>query len=146
MTTKANTIIIEDLSKIKRENKGNKFNNKLSQVPFFMFKQIIKYKAQALGKRVETVNPAYTYKDDYRGIKKGIRKGCRYYASDKVVLDADLNASINIGKRWGDKNKLPVSFVIPLDGKYKLNGQGVCQPPNRLVPLTRQAQTSLVSG
>ena len=111
----------------------------MSQVPFFALLTILKYKAQALGKRVETVNPAYTSKDDFRGIEKGIRKGCRYYASDGKVLDADLNAAINIGLRWGNKNKLPVSFVFPSDGLYRPNGQGVCQPPNRLVPLTRQA-------
>ena len=146
LKTNCNTLVLEDLSSLKDHSKGRLQNNKLSQVPFFQLLTILKYKAQALGKRVETVNPAYTSKDDYRGIEKGIRKGCRYYASDKVVLDADLNASINIGKRWGDKNKLPVSFVIPLDGKYKLNGQAVCQPANRLVLLTRQAQTSLVSG
>ena len=130
--TNANTIIIEDLSKIKRENKGVKFNNRQSQVPYFMLKQILKYKAQALGKRVETVNPAYTSKDDYRGIEKGIRKGCRYYASDGKVFDADLNAAINIGQRWGNKNKLPVSFVIPSDGKYKPNGQASVNKPNVL--------------
>lgn len=132
LTTKANTIIIEDLSKIKKENKGNKFNNRLSQVPFFMFKQIIKYKAQALGKRVETVNPAYTSKDDYRGIEIGKRVGCRYYASDRKVFDADLNASINIAKRWSIKTKLPVSFIIPSDGNYKLNGQASVNKPNVL--------------
>jgi len=123
LQTKANTIVIEDLSKIKSENKGRKFNNKLSQVPFYMFKQILMYKAQALGKRVETVNPAYTSKDDFRGIESGKRVGCRYYASDGKVLDADLNASINIAKRWSIKTKLPISYVFPSDGKYELNRQ-----------------------
>lgn len=132
LDTKANTIVIEDLSKIKKENKGKKFNNRLSQVPFFMFKQILSYKAQALGKRAETVNPAYTSKDDYRGIESGKRVGCRYYASDGKVFDADLNASINIAKRWSIKTKLPVSFVIPSDGKYKLNGQASVNKPNVL--------------
>ena len=139
LKTESNVLVLEDLSSIKKENKGTRFNNRLSQVPFYMLKQILTYKAQALGKRVETVNPYNTSKDDYRDIEKGRRIGCRYYASDNVVLDADLNASINISKRWGNKNKLPVSFVFPSDGKYGLNGQGVCQPPNRLVPETRQA-------
>ena len=139
LKTKMNTIVLEDLSSLKDKNKGRLQNNKLSQVPFYMLKEILSYKAQTLGKRVETVNPAYTSKEDYRNLPKGVRKGCRYYASDGKVLDADLNASINIGKRWGDKNKLPVSFVTPLDGCWEPNGQGVCQPPNRLVPLTRQA-------
>lgn len=139
LKTNCNTLVLEDLSSLKDHSKGRLQNNKLSQVPFFQLLTTLKYKAQALGKRVETVNPAYTSKEDYRGIEKGIRKGCRYYCIDKVVFDADLNAAINIGQRWGNKNKLPVSFVIPLDGKYRPNGQAVCQPANRLVPETRQA-------
>jgi len=144
LKTKYNTLILEDLTSLKDKDRGRFQNNKLSQVPFFMLLTILVYKAQALGKRVETVNPAYTSQDDYRKIEKGIRKGCRYYASDGKVFDADLNASVNIAKRWGDKNKLPVSFVEPIDGFYRPNGQGVCQSPNRLVPLARQASTSLV--
>lgn len=139
LKTNCNTLVLEDLSSLKDRNKGRLQNNKLSQIPFFQLLTILTYKAQALGKRVETVNPAYTSKDDFRGIEKGKRVGCRYYASDGKVFDADLNAAINIGLRWGNKNKLPVSFVFPSDGRYRLNGQGVCQPPNRLAPETRQA-------
>ncbi len=58
--------------------------------------------------------------------------GCRYYASDGKVLDADLNASINIAKRYASKVKLPVSFVFPSDGKYGLNGQAFVKKPNVL--------------
>ncbi|MFA7219237.1 MAG: transposase [Synergistaceae bacterium] len=134
LNTKANCIVIEDLSKIKSKDKGTKFNNKQSQVPYFMLKQILSYKAQALGKRVETVNPAYTSKNDFRGIEDGKRVGCRYYASDGQVLDADLNASINIANRYASKVKLPVSFVFPVDGKYKLNGQAPVNEPNVLCP------------
>lgn len=146
LKTNCNTLVLEDLSSLKDTNRGKHQNNKLSQIPFFQLLTILKYKAQALGKRVETVNPAYTSKNDFRGIEKGKRVGCRYYASDGKVLDADLNAAINIGQRWGNKNKLPVSFVFPSDGKYRPNGQGVCQPPERLVPMARQAQPSLVVG
>lgn len=144
LKTKCNILVLEDLSSLKDKNRGRLQNNKLSQIPFFMLLTILTYKAQALGKRVETVNPAYTSQDDYRKIEKGKRVGCRYYASDGKVFDADLNASINIAKRWGDKNKLPVSFAEPIDGFYRPNGQGVCQPPERLMPLVRQAPTSLV--
>ena len=139
LKTNCNTLVLEDLSSLKDKDRGRLQNNKLSQVPFYLLLTILRYKAQALGKRVETVNPAYTSKNDFRGIERGERVGCRYYASDKKVLDADLNAAINIGQRWSKKNKLPVSFVFPNDGSIKPNGQGVCQPPNRLVPETRQA-------
>jgi IS605 OrfB family transposase len=143
LKTKCNTLVLEDLSSLKDKNRGRLMNNKLSQLPFFELLTILKYKAQTLGKRVETVNPSYTSKDDYRGITPGKRVGCRYYASDGKVWDADHNAAINIGQRWGNKNKLPVSFVEPLDGQYKLDRQGKCQLPTCLVPVTRQAARSL---
>ena len=127
LKTDCNTLVLENLSKLKDKNRGRLQNNKLSQVPFFMLLTILSYKAQTLGKRVETVNPAYTSQDDHRKIEKGKRVGCRYYASDGKVFDADLNASINIAKRWGNKNNLPVSFVFPSDGKYKPDRQAMCQ-------------------
>lgn len=127
LKTKANTIVIEDLSGIKSKDKGKRFNNRVSQIPFFMFKQIVTYKAQALGKRVETVNPAFTSKDDFRGIERGERKGCRYYTSDNLVFDADLNASINIAlrhvKNQNAGNKLPISFINPVDGFMNQKGR-----------------------
>ena len=146
-STKANTIVIEDLSGIKKQRKNKKFNpeiqrkfnNRQSQVPYYLFHTILSYKAQAQGKRVETVNPYNTSKDDYRNLPQGIRKGCRYYASDGKVFDADLQASINIGQRWSNvmkkqKVNLPVSFVEPVDGFYGLNGQGAVSHPNVLCP------------
>ena len=155
LKTKCNTLVLEDLSSLKDKNRGRLMNNKLSQLPFFELLTILKYKAQALGKRVETVNPAYTSKEDYRNLQSnfsrreivipaGKRVGCRYYAFDGKVWDADHNAAINIGQRWGNKNKLPVSFVEPSDGQYKLDRQGKCQLPICLTPVIRQAQPSLV--
>ena len=94
-----NVIVIEDLSKIKSKNRGTRFNNRQSQIPYFNFKTILTYKAQLYGKKVETVNPAYTSQLDHRGLVGGKRKGCRYYGSDDVVLDADINAAINIANR-----------------------------------------------
>jgi putative transposase len=135
LKTKCNTIVLEDLSSLKKKDKGRHQNSRLSQVPFYILLMVLSYKAQALGKRVETVNPAYTSKNDFRNIESGKRVGCRYYASDGKVLDADLNASVNIANRYAGNNKikLPVSFVFPLDGKYEPNRQGVCQPPERSI-------------
>ena len=143
LKTSSNVLVLEDLSGLKDKDRGRQQNNKLSQLPFFLTQQILTYKAQALGKRVETVNPAYTSKDDYRGIERGVRKGCRYYASDGKVLDADWNASINIALRWGKKHKLPVSFVEPVDGSVRLDRQAVCQSAKCWMPEIRQAPTSL---
>jgi IS605 OrfB family transposase len=123
-TSKANTIVMEDLSKIKSKNKGKKFNNRLSQLPFFAVRSILTYKAQLYGKKVETVNPAYTSQIDHRGLVGGKRKGCRYYGSDNVVLDADVNAAINIANRYVvDKNlqQHSVSCCKALDGQVNVN-------------------------
>ena len=95
----ANTIVIEDLSKIKSKNRGKKFNNRQSQVPYYLLKTILTYKAQSLGKRVEMVKPYFTSQNDHRGIESGKRKGCRYYASDGIILDADLNAAARVSGR-----------------------------------------------
>lgn len=128
LKTKANVIVMEDLSGIKSKSKGKKFNNKQSQVPYFELRRILTYKAPLVGKTVVTVDPAYTSKNDYTGQDKGVRKGCRYYTSDKKVYDADWNASINIANRYSRiKNQkgveLPVSFNIPIDGMLNFIGK-----------------------
>ena len=80
------------------------------------------------GKIVVTVDPAYTSKNDYRGLERGVRRGCRYYASDGNIYDADWNASINIARRYSQRKevkgvKLPVSFSMPIDGRLNLMGK-----------------------
>ena len=119
-STNAGTIVLENLKKLKKNtskfaNGANrkKHNNMISQVPFGEFKERLTHKAHLCGMEVKTVNPANTSKTDSRtGQKNGIRKGCRYYCKDKVVLDADWNAAVNIAK----KSKLPCSNVLPKDG------------------------------
>jgi len=94
--------------------------NKISQVPFYMIRNFLTYKAQLKGKRVEVICPAYTSKIDFRtGITDGTRKGCRYYGKDGIVLDAELNACNNIVLR----SKLPIScctLSAALDGQAKV--------------------------
>ena len=131
LETKSNTIVLEDLSSLKKKNLGKKahkrksYRNMLAQVPFFMLLQILTYKAPLSGKKVVTVNPAYTSKDDHRGIRRGKRKGCRYYTSDGLVFDADWNAAINIAARHASKHdpQLPVSSRLPLDGRLDFTGR-----------------------
>ena len=143
LKTDSNTIVLEDLSSLKKNKLGKKnykssksSKNRLAQMPFYMLLEIISYKALLKGKKVVTVNPAYTSQDDYRSLERGERKGCRYYASDGKVLDADWNASINIAKRYASKKEAkhishPVSFSMPIDGKLNLLGR-LCQPTNRV--------------
>jgi len=134
LKTKSNVIVMEDLTKIKSKSKGKKFNNKQSQVPYFELRRILTYKAPLQGKTVVTVNPYYTSQDDHRGLKRGIRKGCRYYAVDGLVFDADWNASINIAQKYTQKKeamgvKLPITFNVPIDGMLNLIGK-LYQPAN----------------
>ena len=94
-----------------------KHNNALSQVPFHMFKERLTHKAQLVGKRVETVSPAFTSQTDSRTNKRdGIRKGCNYVCSDGVVLDADYNAAVNIALR---ANHPLSSNDLPLSGRVR---------------------------
>lgn len=114
-------IVLEDLSNLKQNVKkfknsnikNTKNNNKLNQISFYKLKEILSYKALLIGKQVVTVSPSYTSQNDCRGIEQGIRKGRRYYTSDKLVFDSDWNAAINIKQRY---KKTPLS-VLPLDGK-----------------------------
>ena len=133
LKTDKSIIVMEDLSGIKQKTsrtkdgcKRTRHNNMISQVPFYQLKSILTYKAQALGKRVETVSPEYTSQEDCRTNQRtGTRKGCRYYCNDGIVLDADWNASINIMNRYKHSN----SFSLPIDGRLNLIDR-VCQQPN----------------
>ena len=120
----ASIVVIEDLSKIKVNTsktkegfKRTRHNNMLSQVPFYIFKERLTHKAQLVGKRVETVSPAFTSQTDSRTNKRdGIRNGCNYICSDGVVLDADWNAAVNIALR---ANHPLSSNLLPLSGRVR---------------------------
>ncbi len=132
LKTEAATLVLEDLAKIKRKRHAGQNKNRVSQIPFFRLKTFLTYKAQALGKRVVTVPARFTSQDDSRGLPRGKRQGRRYYGSDGTVLDAELNAAINIAKRGAKKHpdgNHPVSLVDPLDGSLKPHGQGRVNGP-----------------
>jgi IS605 OrfB family transposase len=127
------TIVMEDLSKIKRRtakteegHKRTRHNNAMSQVPFFQLRQILTYKAPLVGKRVATVPPQYTSQEDCRTQSKEgcVRKGCRFYTADGKVFDADWNAAINICNRHH-----PTPFRLPIDGGLNFVGRQ-CQEAN----------------
>jgi putative transposase len=120
LKTDKSIIVMEDLTKIKQKKYKRQNLNAKSQVPFYILREILTYKAQLLGKQVVTVNPAYTSQDDCRGNSRGLRKGCRYVGIDGVIMDADWNASHNIISRYNPKH--PISF-IPLDGGLNLVGR-----------------------
>jgi len=51
-------------------------------------------------------------------LDNGKRKGCRYYAVDGKVLDADLNAANNITFRYDKEHSISCSA---LDGQAHVN-------------------------
>lgn len=158
LQTDSNTIILEDLSSLKRKNlkkdnytKSKSSKNRLSQVPFGMIRDILTYKALLLGKKAKTVNPAYTSQNDHRGRKRGKRKGCRYYASDGVVFDADWNASINIARKYTLKQEInkiyhPISFSSPFDGGLHFLGRVLSITQSSPNLRERQTRLSLAVG
>lgn len=121
LQTVADTIALEDLTGLKKKKRPGHNLNAISQVPFYLLRTILTYKANNVGKHVVLVSPSYTSQiDSLTGKRKGERKGRRFYTKSGLVLDADLNASRNIGHR----SKLPVSYGNVLDG------QGVVTRPN----------------
>ena len=126
-------IVLEDLSKIKKKTSKKKIitengekktitrkrhNNRFGQVALKQLQTVLEYKAPLVGKRVVTVEPAYTSQLDCRGLPNGKRLGTRYYAADGMVLDADWNAAINIANRYH-----PITFELPICGKLNLIGR-----------------------
>jgi transposase, IS605 OrfB family, central region len=142
---RGSVVVMEDLTKIKQSTsktkegfKRKRHNNMLSQVQFYLIRQILTYKALLRGKRVETVSPEYTSRQDCRyGSGVGCkRQGCRFYTKDGMVFDADWNASINIMNRY----KHSTSFELPIDGKLNLVNR-LLQPTNSSVSNHRAIST-----
>lgn len=125
LSTDKTIIVLEDLKKLKQRTsrevsgfKRKRHNNRIVQIPIYQIRQILEYKAPLLGKRVATVSPSCTSQiNSLTGKKDGIRRGCRYYTPDGLVLDADWNAAINIRNRYA---KHLDSSSLPLDGRLDL--------------------------
>ena len=125
LDVKADVLVLEDVTGIKKKKKFEN-KNRISQVPFYLLKQLLTYKAALLPepKTVISVNPSFTSQLDCKtGIKDGVRKGRRYYAKSGEVYDADVNAAVNIGKR----SKLPVSYNSILDGQAVVTRLNFCK-------------------
>lgn len=104
--TKADTLVVENLKSIKVKKHKYQNKNRISQVPMYMLRQFLTYKALLAKKTVIEVCPSYTSQLDHRTNKRdGERRGRRYYSKTGIIYDADINAAINIALR----SKLPVS-------------------------------------
>jgi putative transposase len=92
---------IEDLTSIRVQNRtrGIEFTRKLNNWGFYQLEQFLRYKAEAVGKSVVTIDPRYTsQKCSVCGhIYKGNRKGHSFKCVKcGFQIHADLNAARNI--------------------------------------------------
>jgi transposase, IS605 orfB family len=105
LAQKASIIAIEDLTfKIKSKGKFKKVNRRLSSwIKGIIDEAIIKY-CFIYGTKLVYVNAAYTSQGDSRFncALMGTRIGDSFIGFDEVVLDADINAAINILARLYD--------------------------------------------
>jgi len=99
------TFVLEDLSKIKKRAgrpKSRQFRRKLGNWSYYQLQQFIEYKAEALGKSVIYVEPAYTSQECSKCgfTDKSNRHGSVFHCKKcGYELNADLNASRNIASR-----------------------------------------------
>ena len=114
LRTDKNNIVLENLKKIKENTKCFKngfkrksHNRSFGDIPIYLIQSFLSYKASILGKKVVKVSAAYTSLKDCRGCSIGVREGRRYYCSDGLQFDADVNASVNIGNAISE---LPISY------------------------------------
>ncbi len=91
---------LEQLRDLRKRRNGRRFNSKLGSWSFAQFQRFLQYKAEQVGKTVVSVNPRHTSQTcsrcGYTG--KANRKGAWFKCGRcGFQLDADLNASRNIG-------------------------------------------------
>lgn len=92
--------VLEDLSGIrKQKSKGKVLNKWLSNWSFFQLEQLLKYKAEALGKQIVKVDARYTSQkcSNCSVINKSNRKGS-HYSCDRCGYreHSDVNGAKNI--------------------------------------------------
>ena len=94
-------LAIEDLTSIRVQGRtrGIDFSRKLNSWAFYELEQFIRYKAEAIGKSVVTIDPRYTSQKCSKcgHIYKGNRKGNSFHCVKcGFQIHADLNAARNI--------------------------------------------------
>mgnify|MGYP001809866401 CR=1 FL=1 len=96
------TFVLEDLSGIRKQKKGKKINNWLSNWTFYQLELLLTYKAAALGKKVVKVDPSYTSQTCFAcgKIDKEQRDKSHYMCSCGYQEHADINAAKNISRKY----------------------------------------------
>lgn len=108
---------LEDLAKIRvQKRRGAEQNRKLNNWSFYQLEQFLRYKAEALGKRVVLVDSRYTSQKCSKcgHVYKGNRDGSDFHCrSCGFHVHADLNASRNIAQAGtSGLSRLPVNQPI----------------------------------
>jgi putative transposase len=93
-------IVVGDLEGIRDRDKGKRSNRRLGSQPFYLFKQLLTYKANWEGIRVLTVSEAYTSQTcSPCGMRRQRVAGNFSCQNCGLRVDADANGAWNIGKR-----------------------------------------------
>jgi IS605 OrfB family transposase len=95
--------ILEKLSKMRKKKHGKRFNRKISNWSYYQLEQLIIYKAEALGKTVEYVDPRYTSQrcNCCGHIARNNRNGEMFRCKKCGYTEgADINAAKNIRDLW----------------------------------------------
>jgi IS605 OrfB family transposase len=105
---------LEDLAKIRvQKRRGKDFDRKLNNWSFYQLEQFLRYKAEALSKRVVLVDSRYTSQKCSRcgHVYKGNREGSDFLCRNcGFHLHADLNAARNIAQAGiSSLGRLPVN-------------------------------------
>lgn len=98
------TIFVENLKNVKKNSKGKinkKFNNKLQRWSYSKVLNKLSLVCESNGINLVKVDPSYTSQTCSRcgSIDKSNRKGEIYQCSCGLLIDADVNAAINIHNR-----------------------------------------------
>lgn len=93
-------IAVGDLKGIRQNRKSRSFNRRLFSQPFYLFKQLLTYKANWEGIRVLTIPEAYTSQTCHRCGVRGHRvSGIFSCRNCGLTVDADANGAWSIAKR-----------------------------------------------
>ena len=114
-------------------NMGKENNQNFVQIPFARFIDILTYKCSIYGITVVTINESHTSKcsfidnepihhhDKYMGKRK---TRDLFKTTDGIVINADVNGSYNIMRRWCESNNCTHYL--------KFNKYNVCQNPTKI--------------
>ena len=103
---------------------GSKVNQKFTSIPYYKFKQILRYKAKLVGLNVIEVNEAYTSKcsaiDNETIGRQQVYAGQRiarglFKSAAGILINADVNAAANILRKAGFNLVITLTNLLKID-------------------------------